>query len=145
MVNLLGGSVRHKVDSVLLNFDFDFYIKGINLIVFKEANENELLIIGLRYHTVLKSVTLERIKSRGYFVEESLSKVLFLALIKRPCILHLTLTEQTRLILLHNVQKVALYFEQTCPQIAFQHKLNSLKLHFMNVEEESIICIAYKV
>ena len=54
----------------------------------------------------------------------------------------LGLAEQFRLILLHDVEVVPLYLQQSCPQVAFKHKLNPLKFHLQYIDVESIICVA---
>jgi len=69
--------------------------------------------------------------------------VLFLAFVQAPCVLHLALTEQTRLIFLYDEQKEALYFEEAGTQVAFKHKFHSLELHFVHIEKEPIIRIAH--
>ena len=76
------------------------------------------------------------------FRKETLIVMLLSTLVNGKGKFLLGLAEQFRLILLHDVEVVPLYLQQSCPQVAFKHKLNPLKFHLQYIDVESIICVA---
>ena len=115
---LLDSYVGKEIDHVLDDLDVKLDVKSEDLIAFEEPHKDELLLVWLGHHLVVELLISEGVQVPLELVEKALSEVTLLVFVESPCIGHLALTEETRLIFLDQVEDIALNLEQPRSQIA---------------------------